>query len=157
MRRIPRDTIDSRVKSLNYLPFVLARLEAVEAGYDEALMCDAEGYICEAPGWNVFVVRGGRLITPGASILEGITRETVLEICERLSIAWETRLITAYDLWTADEAFLTSTAGGIAPAVNVDGRTVGTGEPGPAYRRIAQEFKSMIERGEHGTAVDYPE
>ncbi len=155
IRRIPHDVIDSRIKSLNYLPFVLARLEAVEAGYDEALMCDAQGYVCEAPGWNVFIVRDGRVITPGTSILEGITRETVMEICARLSIPCEARPITAYDLWTADEAFLTSTAGGISPIVDVDGRRIGAGQPGPTYRLIAQDFRGMLERGEHGTPVIY--
>ena len=155
IRRIPHDVIDSRIKSLNYLPFVLARLEAVEAGYDEALMQDERGYVCEAPGWNVFTVLNGTTITPSTSILEGITRETVMEICTRLSIPCETRLITSYDLWIADEAFLTSTAGGISPIVEVDGRTIGTGQPGPSYRRIAQEFRNMLERGEQGTPVPY--
>jgi branched-chain amino acid aminotransferase len=153
VRRIPHDAIDSRIKSLNYLPFVLARLEAVEAGYDEALMADAAGHVCEAPGWNVFVVRDGRVRTPAASILEGITRETVLEICERLAIPCTTAVLTAYDLWTADEVFLSSTAGGIVPVVEVDGRRVGDGRPGAVYEAIVAEFRAMLERGEHGTPV----
>jgi branched-chain amino acid aminotransferase len=154
-RRIAHDVIDSRIKSLNYLPFVLARLEAVEAGYDEALMADPAGYVCEAPGWNVFAVRGGRARTPAASILEGITRETVLEICARLSIPWDAAALTAYDLWTADEVFLTSTAGGIVPVVDVDGRPVGDGGPGPVFRAIVAEFRRMLNEGEHGTRVVY--
>jgi branched-chain amino acid aminotransferase len=155
IRRISHDVVDSRIKSLNYLPFVLARLEAAEAGFDEALMLDAQGYVCEAPGWNVFTVREGKVITPSASILEGITRETVMEICARLSMVCEVRHITGYDLWTADEAFLTSTAGGIVPIVDVDGRRVGMGEPGPIFGMIVREFRSMLKRGEHGIEVQY--
>jgi branched-chain amino acid aminotransferase len=155
IRRIPHDVIDSRIKSLNYLPFVLARLEAIEAGYDEALMQDAQGYVCEAPGWNVFVVHDGTVVTPGASILEGITRETVIEISTRLKIPCNVRAMTPYDLWTADEAFLTSTAGGIAPILEVDGRSIGDGQMGRICQAIVQEFRRMLESGEHGTAVTY--
>jgi branched-chain amino acid aminotransferase len=147
--------IDSRIKSLNYLPFVLARLEAIEAGYDEALMQDAQGYVCEAPGWNVFVVRDGTVVTPGTSILEGITRETVIEISARLKIPCHVRAMTPYDLWTADEAFLTSTAGGIAPIIEVDGRPIAGGQTGRISQAIVLEFRRMLESGEHGTAVEY--
>ncbi|HEV2358982.1 MAG TPA: aminotransferase class IV [bacterium] len=153
IRRTPDDVFDSRIKSLNYLPFALARLEALEAGYDEALMLDVDGCVCEAPGWNIFVVRGGEVITPGRSILEGITRETVIEICKRLSIPCRIGVITSYDCWVADEAFLTSTVGGLLPLSEVDGRPIGTGEPGPIFRAIRTEFRAMLEGGEHCTKV----
>jgi branched-chain amino acid aminotransferase len=153
VRRVSRDALDARIKSLNYLAFVMARIEAIDAGFDEALIQDAEGYVCEAAGWNVLTTMKGVVSTPSTSIIEGITRATVMEICERLSIPHKARPLTSYDLYVADEVFVSSTAGGLVPVVNVDGRTIGSGEPGPIFTAIRREFRHMLENREHGTPI----
>lgn len=153
VRRVPHECIDPKIKSLNYLNIVLAKMEALDSGCDDAMMLDMAGYVCEAPGYNVFAVRGGRVLTPGQSILEGITRETVLELCAELGIPCGEANLTSYDIYTADEVFYTSTAGGIIPVVNVDDRAVGDGTPGPVWRRITGAYEKMLARGVHGTPI----
>jgi branched-chain amino acid aminotransferase len=146
IRRIGLPALDPRIKSLDYLNLVLAKLEAIAAGADEALLLDGEGLVCEAPGYNVFVVRAGRVLTPDRSILEGVTRATVLELCQTLSIP-------AYDLLTADEVFLTSTAGGLVPVVRVDGAKIGDGKRGPVLRRIDAAYRDLQRSGRYGTPI----
>jgi branched-chain amino acid aminotransferase len=153
LRRVGHEALDPRIKSLNYLNLVLARMEAFAAGCDEALIVDDAGDVCEAPGYNVFAVLGGTVVTPGRSILEGITRETVLELCADLGIPARIGPLAPYDLYTADEAFLSSTAGGLIPVVRVDGRSVGTGRPGPVLGRIDRRYEDLLAEGWHGTAV----
>jgi len=152
-RRTPHESLDPRIKNINYLNLVMARMEAVDGGYDEVLMMDAKGHITEAPGYNVFAVRDGTVHTPARGILEGITRETVLEICDALKIPFLLTDLLPYDLYNADEIFLTSTAGGLIPVRSVDRREVSAGVPGPTFARIRDAYTEMIERGEHGTPV----
>jgi branched-chain amino acid aminotransferase len=122
LRRVSHTAIDPRIKSLNYLNLVMSRVEAFASGCDEALIVDEEGDVCEAPGYNVFAIVGGTVVTPEKAILEGITRQTVLDLCAELGIPSRIGRIAPYDLFTADEAFLTSTAGGLIPIAKVDGR-----------------------------------
>lgn len=152
-RRIPPQCLDPKIKSLNYLNLVMARLEATSAGVDEAIMLDVDGYVSESPGNNVFVVRDGVVMTPPENILEGITRETVFELCAQADLPFEARQLTMYDLHNADEAFLTSTAGGITPIIEVDGRSISAGTPGPITALIRSAYWSALSRGEHGTPV----
>lgn len=154
IRRVGIQALDPRIKSLNYLNLILGKIEALNAGCDEALLLDEDGMVCEAPGYNVFVVSDdGRVMTPAASILEGITRETVLELCDELEIPREIRGTAPYDLYTASEVFLTSTAGGLVPVVAVDGRTIGTGEPGPVFERLSLAYDELLRSGRHGTPI----
>ncbi len=118
----------------------LARLEAERANADDVVLLDDRGLLTESRGANVFLVRGGALYTPRGGILEGITRETVFEIAAELGIPAEERDLTPYDLYTADEAFLCSTAGGIFPVVEVDGRTVGSGSLGSITHRVRKRY-----------------
>jgi branched-chain amino acid aminotransferase len=129
----------------NYLNSCLAKLEASRNGYDEAIFLDESGNICEGTGENIFIVYRDKLITPPAnsSILDGITRDTVLRIAENLGIAYQEAPISRGELYRADEAFFTGTAAGVTPIVEIDGRTVGTGEEGRVTRLIRQEYDHL--------------
>ena len=131
----------------------LARLEAERANADDVVLLDDRGLLTESRGANVFLVRGGALYTPRGGILEGITRETVFEIATELGIPAEERDLTPYDLYTADEAFLCSTAGGIFPVVEVDGRMVGSGSLGSITQRVRERYWDRHLRGPDVTPV----
>jgi branched-chain amino acid aminotransferase len=141
-RRPPADVLDPRVKSLNYLNNVMAKLEAVQRGGDEALLLNAAGSIAEASVANLFVVRGGDLLTPPSSdgALEGITRATVLELAASLGIEARTQSLGRFDLFAAEEVFLTGSGTGMVPVRSLDGRTIGAGGPGPVYEKIWSAF-----------------
>jgi branched-chain amino acid aminotransferase len=153
IKRNHPESIDPRVKSINYLPNMLMRQEALESGADEALSYGYEGYVSEGGAENIFIVKDGICRTPRTGILEGITRETVIEIANAKSIEIQTTDITKYDIYTADEIFLCSTAGGIFPVTNADGRIIGDGRVGPITKRILQSYQEMLNEGTHGTQV----
>jgi branched-chain amino acid aminotransferase len=127
-------------KNFNRMHTHLARLEAERANADDVVLLDDRGLLTESRGANVFLVRGDALYTPRGGILEGITRETVFEIAAEFGIPAAERDLTPYDLYTADEAFLCSTAGGIFPVVDVDGRTVGCGTLGSITQRVRERY-----------------
>jgi branched-chain amino acid aminotransferase len=153
LRRPPGQVLDPQIKSLNYLNLVLAKLEAKAAGADEALMLDMSGRICEAAGWNVFFVYGDRVRTPRHDVLRGITRETVMDLCPVHGLSVEISQLELYDAYTADEAFLAGTAGGLLPIVAIDGRAVGDGRPGPKFRALRSAYEELIGSGQYGTPV----
>lgn len=144
IRRPSGQVLDPRVKSLNYLNLVQAKLEAKAAKADEALMLDLQGQVCEAPGYNVFVARGSRLATPRRDVLAGITRDSVLGLARDQGLEAVECDLELYDVYTADEVFLTSTAGGLVPIGTVDGRRIGTGRPGPVFRLLAEGYLRML-------------
>ena len=146
-RRLGADGLDPRIKSLNYLNPILARLEANRAGADEAVMLNAAGRVTEGSADNLFIVQGDRLLTPPASdgALAGITRAVVLELAATLGIAACEQPLTPYDLYTADECFLTGTAAELVPVADIDGRPLGRC-PGPLFSRLDQAFRALIER-----------
>ena len=109
--------------------------------------------MCEAPGYNMFVVRDEVVMTPERGILEGITRETVLELCSELGVPTAIRSLAPFDLFVADEIFLTSTAAGLVPVTKVDGAAIADGRPGPLFRRIDAAYDQMQRSGRHGTPV----
>ncbi|MFB3118528.1 MAG: branched-chain-amino-acid transaminase [Myxococcota bacterium] len=141
-RRPPADVLDPRVKSLNYLNNVMAKLEARQRGGDEALLLNAAGSIAETSVANIFLVRGGDLLTPPPSdgALEGITRATVLELAASLGIPARTQSLGRFDLFAADEVFLTGSGAGLVPVRSLDGRSIGAGGPGPVYEKIWAAF-----------------
>lgn len=153
MRRIPNQCISTRIKSCNYLNHVLMRLEANEAGANDAIELDLEGYVCEAPGYNVFVVKQGVLSTPVDNVLMGITRETVVELAQAANIVVQEGRVQVFDLYNADEVFLSSTAGGIVPVVSLDGRMIGDGKPGPLTQAFQRQYLDLLESGRHSTPV----
>jgi branched-chain amino acid aminotransferase len=143
VRRVPMESLDPRVKSLNYLNNILAKLEAKNAGCLEAIILNHHGLVAECTGDNLFIVKNGRLETPAVTqgALEGITRRVVLEIAAELGIEAQETELALHDVYNADECFLTGTAAEIVPVVSADGRTVGDGRPGPLTRLIMAEFR----------------
>jgi branched-chain amino acid aminotransferase len=140
VRQWPAAVVDAKVKNFNRMHTHLARLEAERADADDVVLLDDRGLLTESRGANVFLIRGSALYTPLGGILEGITRETVFEIAQELGIPAIERDLTPYDLYTAEEAFLCSTAGGIFPIAEADGRQVGAGSLGPLTRQIRDRY-----------------
>jgi len=140
-----RETLSPRVKSLNYLPHIMAKLEGIQAQMDEVLMLDRTGYVAEASGMNIFVVRRGVVTTPPAwtGILRGVTRDLVIELAADAGVTVREEPINRYDVYTADEAFLTGTAAEIAPIRSLDGRQIGAGPIGPITRTLMDRFKAL--------------
>lgn len=151
MRNHPA-ALSPRIKSMNYLNNIMAKIEAIDAGLLEAVMLNHQGYVAECTGDNLFVVRhdlaGGkpRIMTPPlhAGILEGVTMTLVIELARKAGWNVERIDLTRYDLYTADEIFLTGTAAEVIPATKVDGRTIGTGEPGPVTKQLIQAFRELV-------------
>lgn len=148
-RRTPRSSAEARVKSLNYLNNILAKIEAQQAGCLEALMLNTEGLVVECTADNVFTVKNGVLRTPSAihGALEGITRQTVLDCATKLGVKWEETALALFDLYTADECFMTGSGAEVMPVIKVDGRAIGTGKPGPVTQRLLAAFREETIRG----------
>lgn len=143
-----RESLSPRVKSLNYLSHCMAKLEANVAGADEALMLDSGGHVAEGTGQNVFVVKDRVLRTPPlhAGILAGITRTVVMELAVEAGHTVKEEIINRFDIYTADEAFLTGTASEIAPIRSYDGRSIGAGKAGPITRDLMKRFREYVRR-----------
>jgi branched-chain amino acid aminotransferase len=137
--------LSPRIKSLNYLNNILAKIEGVQAGCIEALMLNCKGEVAECTGDNIFIVRQGRLLTPPleAGILEGITRDVVIDLSRQSDIPVFETPLTRHDVYIADECFLTGTAAEIVPVVRVDSRTIGAGTPGPMTRDLMARFHKL--------------
>jgi branched-chain amino acid aminotransferase len=144
-RRNSPEALNPEIKSLNYLNNILAKIEVVRAGAHEGLMLNHLGHIAEATGDNVFVVRDGLLKTPPAhsGILEGITRQVVIELTQEMELPFREDMLTLYEVYTADECFLTGTAAEIVPVARCDGRVIGDGKPGPITKRLMERFKEV--------------
>jgi branched-chain amino acid aminotransferase len=144
IRRNAIDALPPSVKSMNYLNNILAKIEANAKGGDEAIFLDNNGYLSEGSGDNIFIVKSGEVLTPPTlNNLRGITRTAAIEIINRLEIPFKEMNLGLYDLYSADEIFVTGTAAEIAPITIVDGRTVGDGKPGKITRILIEEFKKL--------------
>ena len=137
--------LNPAIKSLNYLNNILAKIEANNGGCEEAVMLNAEGFVAECTGDNLFIVKDGALLTPplSAGALYGITRRTVMELAEESGLKVSEPNLTRYDLFSADECFLTGTGAEIVPVVKIDGRVIGTGKPGRVTRRLEDEYHAL--------------
>lgn len=137
------EALNPRIKSLNYLNNVLAKIEAIQAGVVEAMMLNTQGFVAECTGDNIFLMRKGVLLTPNiaSGALEGITRETVIDLAGRRGIKVREEFITRFDVYTADEVFLTGTAAEVIPVVEVDSREIGDGEVGQLTRELIADYK----------------
>jgi branched-chain amino acid aminotransferase len=144
-----REALSPRVKSLNYLPHILAKIEGIQAGADEVLMLDSAGGVAEGSGQNLFVVRKGRVRTPPAwaGILRGVTREVVIELAREAGYPMDEEPLNRYDVYTADEAFFSGTAAEIVSIREVDGRVIGEGRIGPVTRDLAERFQRRARAG----------
>ena len=141
--------VSPRIKSLNYLNNILARIEGTDAGMVEALMLNHKGEVAECTGDNIFIVKHGVLRTPSADagILEGITRNAVMELAREAGYRVEECALTRHDLYIADEMFLTGTAAEVVAVVTLDGRAIGRGEPGPVTRDLLERFRKLTRSG----------
>ncbi|WP_066637983.1 branched-chain-amino-acid transaminase [Desulfolucanica intricata] len=150
-RRNAVEAVNPRVKSLNYLNNIFAKIEANLAGVPESILLNNEGYVAEATGDNIFIIKDGVLITPPpyAGLLEGVTRNTVMNIAREKGIRVEERLFTRHDIYIADECFLTGTAAECIPVVKVDGRVIGNGSPGEMTWDLIKAYREL-------TKVDGP-
>ncbi len=141
--------LSPRVKSLNYLNNILARIEANDAGVPEAIMLNSAGNVAEGTVQNIFIVRDGKVFTPTVvdGILEGVTRQTMLDLCVKLNVPHEERTLQKHDLYVADECFLTGTGAEVMPVTTIDGRVVGTGTAGPVTKRLIEAFHKFVREG----------
>lgn len=139
------EALNPQLKTLNYLNNILAKIEAINSGYEEAIMLDHLGYVAECTGDNIFIVKRNHLYTPPQCMgtLRGITRDTVLEIARAMKIPTHEHVLTRHEVFISDECFLTGTAAQIMPVVKVDGRTIGNGKPGELTLKFMQEFKKF--------------
>ena len=137
--------LNPAIKSLNYLNNILAKIEALHSGCEEAIMLNAEGYVAECSGDNIFMVKGGDLLTPplSAGALHGITRSVVMDLARQNGLAVREPNLTRYDLFNADECFLTGTGAEIIAAVKIDGRVIGSGKPGPVTEKLVSQYRQL--------------
>jgi branched-chain amino acid aminotransferase len=154
VQRIPPESVDPTIKNFHWGDLVRGLFEAYERGGETAVLVDAHNNVTEGPGFNIFVVRQGRIHTPARGVLEGITRRTVMELCQECGIPLEVGPVAVAAVRTADEVFISSTAGGIIPVTCVDGKSLGDGTPGPITRRLHDLYWDKKEAGWHGTPVE---
>jgi branched-chain amino acid aminotransferase len=146
-RRNMVEGVNPRIKSLNYLNNIMAKIEANLSGFSEALLLNNEGYVTECAGDNIFYLKKGELVTPPPflGILEGVTRDAVLELAVKLGYKVTEKVFTRHDLFNCDECFLTGTAAEMVPVVKVDGRVIGDGLPGKVTKTLLSEFRKLTE------------
>jgi branched-chain amino acid aminotransferase len=144
-RRNYPQALDPRIKSLNYLNNILAKLDAIKAGTEEAIMLTHDGYVAECTGDNIFIVKNDELITPPVNLgaLEGITRDAVISIAKKMSITVRETKLKMEDVYGANEVFLTGTAAEIIPVVTIDKRNIGSGKPGDLTQKLTEEFRKL--------------
>jgi branched-chain amino acid aminotransferase len=144
-RRPSPGALMPQVKSLNYLNNIMAKVEAIQANALEAVMLNEQGYVAECTGDNLFLIKDGVLVTPLISdgALDGITRAVIIELAAQLGVPVQERSMTRYDIFIADECFLTGTAAEVIPVVSLDRRTIGSGKPGPLTRKFIAAYKEL--------------
>src|SRR3954467_3988014 len=139
--------LNPAIKSLNYLNNIMAKIEANNSGCEEAIMLNAEGYVSECTGDNIFIVKGNQLFTPplSAGALYGITRGVVMDLARQAGLQVSEPNLTRYDLFNADECFLTGTGAEVVPVVKIDGRVIGSGIPGPRTRDLVKKYHELVQ------------
>ena len=139
------EALNPKIKSLNYLNNILAKIECINAGAAEGIMLNKDGYVAEGTGDNIFIIKDNIIITPPtyAGILVGITRNVVIELAAKEGIMVKEEQLTRYDLYIADECFLTGTAVGIIPVVKIDGRSISSGKPGKITRNLLKKYQEF--------------
>ena len=154
--RIPPPSVDSTVKNYHWLDLVTGLYDAYAQGAETVILRDANGNLAEGPGFNLFLVQGGKIATPDYGVLLGVTRRTIFDLCRTLQIDCDSRPISAQELLNADEAFVTSTAGGVMPVTRVNDRSVNTGKVGTLTKKIKDGYWRLHAEDEHRTIVEYP-
>ncbi len=138
-------TVDPRIKSLNYLNNILGRIDAIDAGTEEALMLSLDGYVVECTGDNIFIIKDRQLLTPPSDLgaLEGVTQDVVIELAKKRGISTEYKKMFPEELFEADECFLTGTAAEIVPVIKINGKEIGTGKPGEITRQLRRDYREL--------------
>ncbi|MBC7075898.1 MAG: branched-chain-amino-acid transaminase [Syntrophomonadaceae bacterium] len=154
-RRNGPEGVNPRIKSLNYLNNIMAKIEANIAGVPEAIMLNQEGFVAECTGDNVFLIKNGVLKTPAIhlGILEGVTRNEVIKLAEKRGIPVQETTFTRYDLFVADEVFLTGTAAELIPVIKIDDRVIADGRPGPIFAQLLGDFRELVKQPEEGAVI----
>lgn len=147
-RRMNPAALSPAIKSLNYLNNIMAKIEAQQCGALEAIMLNDQGMVAECTGDNVFIVHKGKLYTPSSQqgALKGIIRDAIFDIAKTLNVPIEEHDLTRYDIWNADECFLTGTGAEVIPVVKLDGRQVGSGTPGPIFQQVLEVFREVVRK-----------
>lgn len=155
LRRTPAWALDPRIKTLNYLNNILAKIEAIEAGVEESIMLNEQGYVAEASTENVFIVKNNVVATPHPSlgVLKGITRDVVIRIARELGYPVEERAITVHELFNADEVFVTGTAAEVVPITKISGRLIGDGKVGSVASKIVTRFQELSRSANEGVPI----
>ncbi len=154
-QRIPPESVDPTIKNYHWLDMVMALFEAYDHDADTAVLVDADGNLVEGPGFNVFVRHGDKVTTADRGVLKGVTRMTILELLERESLSVEQGPLAAATAHGADEAFITSTAGGVMPVTRIDGKAVGDGKPGTLTARLNDAYWALHGNPDYNEAVEY--
>ncbi|MCP4749611.1 MAG: branched-chain amino acid transferase [Proteobacteria bacterium] len=154
-KRIPPESINPKLKNHAWPDLTFGLMEALEAGADQAILLDYDGNVTEGPGFNIFAVKNGVVATPSSGVLEGITRKSVAELCRELKLECQFRTVKGSELYEADEAFLTSSAGGIMPVSRVDDTALSGDQPGPISIRLKNLYWEKRKSGWHATPVDF--
>jgi len=146
-RRNRPDCINCQVKSLNYLNNILAKIETIQLGVDEAVMLNDEGYVCEGAADNIFIVKRGRLYTPPPylGLLEGITRNTVIDLAKGMGYTVMEEPFTVNDIYSSEECFLTGSGAELIPVIEIDGRIIGDGKPGKHFNKLLVAFQKLTQ------------
>jgi len=157
VRRIPADSVNPRAKNYHWGDFTAGLFEAKDAGFETVVLLDHEGNLTEGPGFNLFAVLNGCVVTPELGVLQGVTRRTVLEMAAELGLPIAERALPLEELWQADEVFLSSSGGGVLPIVQVDDRIFGNGVAGPVASDLSALYWDWTRRDQHRTEISYPD
>ncbi|NRB04876.1 MAG: aminotransferase class IV [Rhodobacteraceae bacterium] len=155
VRRIPRDSVNPKVKNYHWGDFTSGLFEAKDQGYDTTMLLDHDGNVTEGPGFNVFAVFGNTLVTADLGVLHGITRQTVLDMATSKGMTLETRALPLDEFWNADEVFLSSSGGGVLPVARVDDRVFSNEAPGPVATDLRKTYFEWLERSDLRTEITY--
>jgi len=154
-QRIPPESVDPKIKNYHWLDMVMGLFEAYDKGADTAVFVDAAGNLVEGPGFNVFARHGDTVITPARGVLEGVTRETILELLAKQDLQLTQGPLSAAAAHAADEVFITSTAGGVMPVTRIAGQEVGTGRPGALTAKLNDAYWALHDDPGFSVAIDY--
>ncbi|WP_137702130.1 aminotransferase class IV [Marimonas lutisalis] len=154
-RRIPEDSVNPRAKNYHWGDFTTGLLEAKDAGFDTTALLDHAGNVTEGPGFNVFAVKGDTVVTSDQGVLHGITRRTMIEMCQARGLSVETRPLPLSELLEADEVFLSSSGGGAIPVARVDDRVFGNEAPGPVARQLREDYFALLRDPAYRTEIAY--
>jgi len=155
VQRIPAASVDPTAKNYHWNDLTMGLLGALDAGADSVLLVDAQGNVVEGPGFNVFCVSKGTLVTPNEGMLEGVSRRTVIEIAQSLGLTLQARAVPADELRAADEVFISTSGGGVLPVTRVDARAIGDGTPGPVTRRLVQTYWAWHANPDYSLPINY--